>query len=88
MSSQAARDEVEDIATEEVRAALDDLALRTVARCCSAVTLQRAMAAALMRHAGNALAQLADHEEAFHTHTRLARRHHQKMSHVPGARRR
>ncbi len=32
MSSQAARDEVEDIAAEEVRAALDALALRTVAR--------------------------------------------------------
>lgn len=74
--------------TAEVAKAIDDIVLQVVAKGCAAVSLQRAAAAAFVRHGGNALARLTSHEEAFLTHTRLARRHQERMGRVPGARRR
>ncbi|MFD1189729.1 hypothetical protein [Phenylobacterium conjunctum] len=88
MSSSASQDEVEDIVTAEVARVIDEIVLHSVARSCAAVTLQRAAAAAFIRHGGNALAKLASHEDAFLTHTKLARRHQERMSQVQGARRR
>lgn len=88
MRGSASQDEVDDLVAAELEAAVDAVAIQAVARACSRVTLQRAVAAAFMRHGGNALARLATHEDAFHTHTRLARRHQIRMAQVPGARRR
>jgi hypothetical protein len=40
-----------------------------------------AVAKVIMRAAGSALATLASHDDAFLEHTKLARRHHGKMTH-------
>lgn len=66
---------------------IDDLAIRAVSEAVGKTGQQRAMAAALMRHAGNALAKLSDHEDAQATHSRLARRHAIRMTAMPGRRR-
>lgn len=59
----------------------DEEALNIVAKAVGDVPHQRAMAAALVRYAGNAYAQVTSHEDAFLLHTRLARRHQERMSH-------
>ncbi|MES2724893.1 MAG: hypothetical protein V4656_17210 [Pseudomonadota bacterium] len=69
MTSPAAIDEIED------------RAIALVAEACASVPTQRAMAAAIMRHAGNALARLASPDDAFLIHTQLARRHQVRMTH-------
>jgi hypothetical protein len=50
-------------------------ALRSVAEAVASVPQQKAMACALMRYAGNALAHLTDDEEAARVHRHLDRRH-------------
>jgi hypothetical protein len=58
---------------------IEDAAIETVAEAVAAVPQQRAMCSALARHAGNALARLTSHEEAYRTLTGLARRHLERM---------
>lgn len=58
---------------------IEDRAIAAVAKALSEVPQQRAMAAAIMRHSGNALAELTDEEQAAAAHSRLARRHVQRM---------
>ena len=59
---------------------INEKAVALVAEACGSTPLQRAMAAAIMRVAGNALARLASPEDAFMTHTRLARQHQLRMT--------
>jgi hypothetical protein len=66
---------------------IEEVAIALVAKACSEVPLQRAMAAAIMRHAGNALARLASADDAFLEHTKNARRHQERMTRVRGVRR-
>lgn len=58
---------------------IEDAAIATVAEAVCSTPQRRAMAAALMRLAGNALARLTDHDEAARLHTALARRHIERM---------
>lgn len=59
---------------------INEKAVAVVSEACASVPQQRAMAAAIMRVAGNALERLASAEDAFMTHTRLARRHQERMT--------
>jgi hypothetical protein len=61
---------------------VEQTAIETVAEAICAVPERRAMCAALMRIAGNALATFAGHGEAARTHSALARRHIEKLGRV------
>ena len=58
---------------------IEDAAIEVVAEAVGGVREQRAMAAAIMRIAGNCLAKLTNNEEAALTHSRLARRHFERI---------
>jgi hypothetical protein len=58
----------------------EEKAIALVAKAIAETPHQRAMASAIMRHAGNALAKLSSHEDAALRHTSLSRRHFERMS--------
>lgn len=58
---------------------IEQSAIETIAEAVGKVPEQRAMCSALMRIAGNALARLTNHEEAWQRHSALARYHFQRM---------
>ncbi len=79
-ASSGAADQVEEMVTAEVAETIDDIVLRVVAKACASVTLQRAAAAAFIRHGGNALARLASEEDAAHEHLKNERRHRDRAA--------
>ena len=58
---------------------IETTAIETIARSVASSPRQSAMAAALARIAGNTLARLRGHEDAFKLHASLARHHHEQM---------
>jgi hypothetical protein len=66
---------------DEVEAVALDLVDQMVVKAICSVPQRLAVAKAIMRAAGSALATLASHDDAFLEHTKLARRHHGKMTH-------
>lgn len=78
--SAGSTEEIEDLATKAVSDAIDEIAISAVAKAVSTVTLQRAMAAAVVRYAASALERLSSPEDAYLTLTRLAGRHQKRMA--------
>jgi hypothetical protein len=58
---------------------IEDTAIDAVAAAIVAVPERRAICAAMMRLAGNALARFSGHAEAARTHSALARRHIEQL---------
>lgn len=58
---------------------IEDTAIAVVAEAVCATPQRKAMAAALMRWAGNTLARLTNHDEAARQHTALARMHFERI---------
>lgn len=74
--------------SDRIEAAALDLIDELVAKACYSEPQKCAIAKALMRSAGNALATLSSHDDAFLEHTKHARHHQARMGQrQPGARR-
>ncbi|HVN01354.1 MAG TPA: hypothetical protein VMT68_14185 [Caulobacteraceae bacterium] len=58
----------------------DDRAIQAIAEALSGAPNGRAVCAALMRLAGQALARFASHDEAARVHAQLARRHAERAA--------
>lgn len=74
-TSAASAEEVEEMVSREVGETIDDIVLRVVAKGISGVAMQRAAAAAFIRHGGLALAKLASDEDADREMLKNSRRH-------------